>query len=259
MWNTVQRIRDANGFLKNATVSIDTSLSLSTNFIYKLPNPTLVKAANTTLEEWSTKLVSNRIKVVAIAYNLNVQHVIADNSGSYPLSIPTRIDVLRITQSSAYQNETRIYGSDSYLLRRSIVNPSTLNNFIDSASMFTLPLEKESIGSPKIYDMNRKDESKTNTVLQFGANQVANSTYKPPIYDYFNVVPVDCFIDINDDGNVATTINLAKCLGEIPEVVYVTTYNKRNLSSPFALTHSAILHGQVTIVYQDIGTKLSHL
>lgn len=49
MWNTVQRIRDANGFLKNATVSIDTSLSLSTNFIYKLPNPTLVKAANTTL------------------------------------------------------------------------------------------------------------------------------------------------------------------------------------------------------------------
>jgi hypothetical protein len=70
---------------------------------------------------------------------------------------------------------------------------------------------------------------------------------------------IDCIIDIPDDGNVATTINLGDCIGEIPELVYLSTWNEREPLSPFTLRNRVYIVGQITVLYQDIGTKLSHL
>ena len=253
-----QRLRNTNGFMKSATVDISANVSLSSDFIYRLPNPTLVKAADTSLAEWSTKLVSNKIKIVGVAYNLTVQTQMPNITGTYPTSVPVRIDAIRMAQTVPMENIGRITSTNSYLQKHSYSLPSTVSNVIDVSSMFTLPLESASTGYVKVYDMNQKDV-RPHVAVNYNNNQVNNTAFRADIVCFQRLLPVDCYLEIPDDGLAVTTVNLSECVGEVPELCYVTTWNQRSPISPFALTHTAYVVGQVSVLYQDIGTKLSHL
>lgn len=253
-----QRLRNANGFMKSATYNVDANLNLSVYFAYKFPNPTLSKAVDTTLPEWSTKVVSNKIKVVALAYNLTLQGVMVSQTGQYPIETPFRLDAIRMTQTSATENLGRVTSPNSYLQQHSYSVPNVIVNTIDVSSMLKLPLEKADTGYTRIYDTS-SGKLKPHIVPQYNSNNLNNTAFRPSIVSKAGLIPMDCIIDIPDDGNVATTINLGDCIGEIPELVYLSTWNEREPISPFTLRNRVYIVGQITVLFQDVGTKLSHL
>jgi len=254
----LHHLRDANGFLKAATVSVNYNVSLSTQFILKFDNPTLAKAQDKTAPEWSTKLVSNKIRIVGVLYNLLVEPLIPSSSGQYPLSFPVRLDLLRQTQASGGENETRYTSDNSYLKKHSYTIPSAKTDIIDISSMFNCPLERAELGMNKVYDVNFQ-QLKAMNVTKYNSDQLSTSAFRGNINYFSRHIATHCEVDIPDDGLSASVIPLSTCVGQLPELFYVTCYNNRVTSSPFNLSHSAIVTGQITYLYQDIGTVLTHL
>jgi len=254
----LHHVRDSNGFLKAATVSVNANLSLNTQFISKFNNPVLNKALDKTATQWTTKVVSNKIRIVAVLYNLVVEMTTPSSSGQYPLSCPIRIDLVRQAQTSSGGNDSRYLTDNSYLLKHSYTNPSTKSDIIDISSMFNCPLERAELGLSKIYDVNIK-QVKTMDIIQYNSNSLNTTAYRGNLEYFSRHVATHCEVDIPDDGNSASVIDLSTCVGQLPELFYVTAYNNRASTSPFNLTHSSIVTGQITYLYQDIGTILSHL
>lgn len=93
----------------------------------------------------------------------------------------------------------------------------------------------------------------------YNDDQLNNTLLSAPITQFSAHVKCSCDLEIPDNGNPLTTIDIQTCVGEIPELFMVTMWNSRAPSNPFALTHACILNGQITYFYQDIGVKLSHL
>lgn len=248
--------RDQNGFLKQATVSINSSVNLSNPMIFKFPNPTLEKASG--VEEWSNKVVSNKIKIVALAYNLVYESLVTSAAGSYVQKFPVRIDVVRQNQTISGENAARYTTNNSYLLKHTFGNPSPQTNTIDAGSMWNFPLERPELGHSRLCSSDMKMCSPNVDCISYNSNNLT-SVYRPPIAYFSKLLKVDALVDIPDDGNPLTTINLSACVGEIPEVFLVTTYSLRTLVNPFPMTNQFYINGQITILYQDCGTKLTHL
>jgi len=252
----LHHIRDTNGFLKSVTYSIGASTSITGSMISRIPNPTLVKAQN--LSEWDSKLVSNKIRIVGVAYNISYQPTQGNVSGQFPLSFPVRFDLVKQYQSASGGNNARYTTNDSYLLKHSFTSPTSQSNVIDVNSMFNCPLDKENKGLSKIINVQLK-HCKMNPVPKYNNDQLNNTLFTAPIVQFSSHNQTSCELDIPDNGNPLTTIDIQTCVGFIPELYLVSMWNSRAPSSPFALTHACILNGQVTYFYQDIGEKLSHL
>lgn len=252
----LHHLRDANGFIKSVTYSIGSSTSMTGSMITRIPNPTLLKAQDMT--QWDSKLVSDKIRIVGVAYNLSYQPTQGNVSGQYPASFPVRFDLIRQYQSVSGGNNARYTTDNSYLKKHSFSAPTANSNVIDVNSMFNCPLAKEEKGFSRILNVQLK-HCKMNVVPKYNSDQLNNTLLSAPIVQFSSHIQTACELEIPDDGNPATSIDIQTCIGEIPELYMVTMWNSRAPSSPFALTHACILVGQVTYFYQDIGTKLSHL
>ena len=251
-------VRDTNGFMKSATVDISMNIVNSTKFINKLDNPTLQKATNTTISEWSSKLVSNKIKVIAIAYNLCYEPLAASSSGQFVSKTPVRFDTIRFRQTEPSQVYHKYLGTTDLYIKSRTFNVPSVNTVTDINSVPNLPLDRPELLNPKWIHSSFL-EAEMGIPLQYNANSFAISQCRLSQNHVAHFIPIDCYIDIPDDGNPVSTINLRDCVGEIPEIFFVSTWNQRVPSVPFVLQQNCYVTGQVTILYQDIGNKLSHL
>jgi len=256
----IHRPRDPNGFIKYASCDVQLNLNIkSPPWCSICPLPSLTKAA--TADDWETNLVSNKIKIIGFTYSLLV-HAQIPYSGQYPTRTPVRTDLLRFDQTSANQIYNRYTGSHTtgnwYLKTHSFTDPSTVNNTISICSPVNIPLDRPLIGNAKWYDTIQKDIEQ-NVPLNYNNNQLATTAYRFDLVLFNNNVKVDCLLNIPDDGNPATNISLNTCVGEIPQLFVVTTWSNRSTINPFPLTSCFTVTGTLGIVYQDIGTKLSHL
>lgn len=250
----IQRQRNPNGFVKQARRSYDLLINMSTTgFLYRFQPPALVKA--TSLDEWNTKLVSNRIRIIAVVIKL-LHNDWMQNASKHVQSYPVAIDVLRVAQSEAYQNGGRIADGTVYLNSHSYqyqFSPALPITSYDIASSYNLPYD-ESKGFPKIYSRDTKEQSS----LTMSSPLVPNTNWMPPVINFDLHKEVECVVEIPDDGNPLTGIPLDECIGELVEVFMVTCANYKNASTN-QLHHQCMVVGEIQIIYQDIGTKLSHL
>lgn len=260
MLTKIHKPRNPNGFVKYAYKDVNISWTLKTEpWLVKLPTFSLSKAVDIT--EWDQKLVSNKIKVVAVTYSLMVQPRIGSFSGDVPNSTPVRVDVVRFTQTTAGDIDTRYSGSHTnknwYLLDHVINQPSVVNPTISVFSPPNIPLDRTALYNPKIYDSNLQNCNMT-PLLQYNANTLGNFVLMSQNV-LTKYIEVDCEIDVPDDGNVSTVIDLNNCVGGIPVVFFVGYWNLRWRTAPFPLYSNYTVSGTIGVVYQDIGTKLSHL
>lgn len=254
----VQRLRDVNGFLKCIVTDYDYAEQLTGGMQKRLSIPLLSKAVDAT--EWSTKCVSNKIKIVAVLYNLTYESYTTSFNDQYSLEWPIAIDMLRMTQSIPDENTTRSTGDNWYLKKHAFNNPSVVNGgnpVITLGSMFNFPFDTPEKGYVKFYQRNQSSGA-VQPVLKYNSENLT-ALLRHKKVQLSTHQQVDCVVEIPDDGNPNTVINLRQCVGEIPELIFLSVYMRRAALSPFALQHNFYLTGQVMFVYQDIGTKLSHL
>lgn len=260
MLSKIHRPRDPTGFVKYAYTNVSINWQQkAVPWLVKLPNVTLTKAAD--IDEWKEKLVSNRIKIVAVTYSVVVEPTVQNISGQMPTEGPVRIDVVRFNQTSPAEVTTRYSGSHTnknwYLLDHNVPLPTNAGATISVCSPPNIPLDRATLLNPKIFDANSAVLDQ-HMPIQYNSNNIA-TTFRMSQTNLTKYVLVDCVVDIPDDGNPATTISLEQCIGEIPEVFFIAYWNLRFASNPFPITANYYVTGTVGIVYQDIGTKLSHL
>jgi len=261
MHPVLHRPRDPNGFVKYASCNVQLNLNVrGPPWCVIFPTPSLNKAAD--MDEWDTNLVSNKIKILGYTYSVLVEPLIPYTGGQYPTSTPIRLDLLRFNQESPNQIYNRYTGShllgNWYLKPHSFTIPSTITDTISVCSPVNIPLDRTSLGNIKWYD-SMEQNAKQNIPIQYNNNQLDSTAYRFDQVHFNNNVKVDCIVDVPDDGNGATVIDLNACVGELPQLFIVTTWNNRATFAPFALTQCFAVTGTIGIIYQDIGTKLSHL
>ncbi len=258
---TLHRKRDPNGLVKTGVVSINyfSQLLPSPGYIYRIPQAILPKAQ--TLAEKEYKLASNKIKVIGMILKLTVQSKIQVPSHTFSMATPISFEVFRQAQTEALVNANRYTNNTAHIVQHGPFfagNPATAQTSYSICSPYNLPLDVPERGYTKL--MLRRDYSiPAVSTIQYNSNSLNNAVQQPGIVYVDITSKADCIIDIPDDGNAATLINLDNCAGELLEVVYLSTWNRKLSTAPNTAYNEVFMVGTLQIIFQDIGEKLSHL
>lgn len=248
--------RSPNGFTKSLVANVKMSLQLvPTTFAYRIIPATIVKAANAGEQE--TKVSSTKIKIIGVLVRLWVQARDITATDFHVLRAPFAIEVFRQAQTVANENQGRYAANTAHILKHTFQTGEPVADYTGYSlcSPYNLPLDIESKGFVKLYT-RRLYESASIDVSKFDANTMNNATYQAPIVYVDMTIPCDCILEVADDS---VSQLMDSCVGEIPEVHLLTLYNRKRVAASYQPYGEYFLMGTIQYVYQECGTKLSHL
>lgn len=225
----------------------------------RIPIPTLRKGTTHISEDVTT----NKIKVIGYELRLKVQSIIPAPASSQQVieNAPAKLVVATSLQQEGTTSIFNTFNTASYnelyVRKRSTYRDiaGTIGTECqDAYSNYRLPL----LPRWKIWKELQQN-------LTVPSHYMFNTQFSARIHDRcyagetsFDIKDeIDAYIQIPDDGNVNTIINLDNCLGEIPTFcVFLADTHTQDVG---AFVSRFNFEGSITIIYEEWGTFLSHL
>lgn len=258
----LHRQRDPNGLVKSVILNVNHTLQLANTFggyTLRFIPPSLVKAQNAAERE--TKLSTNKIKIIAVLIKLWVQNRNTTATDVNVLETPFAIEIFRQAQTTANENAGRYNAGTAHILKHTFITgdptPTPLNTY-SICSPYNLPLDIAARGFVHMY--NRFNYvCRSLNVGSFDANTVNKACFQAPL-EYVDITQkVDCYVNITDNGNPASVVSLDAQVGELPEILMLTLYDRKRVPSAYQAYGEYYVQGTIQYVYQEIGETLSHL
>lgn len=209
----------------------------------------------------NTGVISNAIELRGYEVNVRVvnQGISAQNTQTYYQNAKTRL-VIGTYKQGLLPDINTIFtfnptAQSQFFLqpRKAFTNNlfATTSELIDAFSNFRVPLKDYN------YEIFQNKEHCFYGVPSITSQNNGSTLTNNYVVEYHDANLIDGFINIPDDGNVSTLIDINSLVGNIPFFVLLYSFANSNLN---VNTFYGFIEYEVTLFYEEAGTeKLSHL